>query len=94
LLQRRNRCRCGPAHKHFAVVDHQKCRHGGVTDWSVNVTAACGCTIEHRGKLYHAAAPTIVPFAQAAPLISARLLRSLRPYSVSSFLRLDITGEH
>jgi len=65
----------------------------GVTDWSANVTAAGRCTIEHRGKLYHAAAPTIVSFAQAAPLISARWLRSLRLYGVRSFLRLDITSE-
>jgi hypothetical protein len=65
----------------------------GATDWSANVTAAGRCTIEHRGKLYHAAAPTIVPFPQVAPLISARLLRSFRLYNVRSFLRLDITGE-
>ena len=50
-------------------------------------------TIEHRGKLYHAAAPMIVPFADAAPVISARSLRSFRLYNVRSFLRLDITGE-
>lgn len=65
----------------------------GVTDWSANVTAAGRCTIEHRGKLYHAEAPTIVPFEQAAPLISARIARSLRLYNVRSFLRLDITGD-
>ena len=64
----------------------------GLTDWYANVTAAGGCTIEHKGKLYHTAAPTIVPFADAAPVISARSLRSFRLYNVRSFLRLDITG--
>ena len=65
----------------------------GLTDWCANVTAAGGCTIERKGKLYHAAAPTIVAFADAAPVISARSLRSFRLYNVRSFLRLDITGE-
>ena len=65
----------------------------GLTDWCANVTAAGGCTIEHRGKRYHTAAPTIVPFADAAPVISARSLRTFRLYNVRSFLRLDITGE-
>ena len=65
----------------------------GPTDWCANVTAAGRCTIERKGKLYHTAAPTIVPFADAAPVISARSLRSFRLYKVRSFLRLDITGE-
>ena len=65
----------------------------GLTDWCANVTVAGGCTAKHKGKLYHTAAPTIVPFADAAPWISARRLRSFRLYNVRSFLRLDITGE-
>ena len=65
----------------------------GLTDWCANVTAAGGCTIERKGKLYHTAAPTIVPFADASPVISARSLRSFRLYNVRSFLRLNITGE-
>ena len=65
----------------------------GLTDWCANVTAAGGCTIRRKGKLYHTAAPTIVPFADAAPVISARSRRSFRLYNVRSFLRLDITGK-
>ncbi len=65
----------------------------GQTDWCANVTAAGGCTIKHKGKLYHTAAPAIVPFADAAPVISARRLRSFRLYNVRSFLHLDITDE-
>ncbi len=65
----------------------------GLTDWCANVTAAGGCTIERKGKLYHTAAPTIVSFADASPVISARSLRSFRLYKVRAFLRLDITGE-
>lgn len=65
----------------------------GVTDWCANVMAAAGCTIEHKGELYQAVAPKIVPFADAAPIISARSLRSFRLYGVRSFLRLDITGD-
>ena len=33
--------------------------------WCCHVTAAGGCAIERKGKLYHTAAPTIVPFADA-----------------------------
>lgn len=64
----------------------------GRTDWCANVTAAGECTVEHKGKLYHATAPTIVPFAEAAPLISPRTLRTLRLYNLRTFLRLDMTG--
>jgi deazaflavin-dependent oxidoreductase (nitroreductase family) len=65
----------------------------GPTDWCANVTAAGGCTVEHKGRRYRTTAPTVVPLALAAPLVSTRLRRSLRLYNVGSFLRLEITGE-
>ncbi len=65
----------------------------GLTDWCANVTAAGGCAVKHKGRRYHTTAPTVVPFALAAPLISARSRRRFRLYGVRSFLRLEITGE-
>jgi deazaflavin-dependent oxidoreductase (nitroreductase family) len=64
----------------------------GMTDWCANVTATGGCTVEHKGTRYHTPAPTIVSFARAAPLISARSRLTFRLYDVRSFLRLEITG--
>jgi hypothetical protein len=64
----------------------------GLTDWCANVTAAGGCTVEHKGMHYHTVAPAIVPFALAAPLISERSQRTFRLYNVRSFLRLDVVG--
>ncbi len=65
----------------------------GRTDWCANVTAAGGCTIESKGRLYHTAAPKIVPLADAKRVVSPRSLRSFRLYKVGAFLQLDITGE-
>jgi len=64
-----------------------------LTDWCANVTAAGGCTVEHKGTRYHTIVPTVVPFALAAPLISARSRRTFHLYNVRSFLRLEIMGE-
>ena len=66
--------------------------YGIHVDWCANVLAAGGCTVEHRGELFEATGPAIVPFEEAAPLISSRSRRSFRLYGVDSFLRLDVTG--
>ncbi len=63
------------------------------SDWCANVVAAGGCTVKHKGKRYHTATPAIAPFADAAPVISARSRRTFSLYNVRSFLRLEITGE-
>lgn len=65
--------------------------YGVHADWCENVLAAGGCTVEHRGEHLEATAPAIVPFAEAAPLISPRSRRSFRLYGVDSFLRLEVS---
>lgn len=66
--------------------------YGTRADWCANVRAAGGCTVEHKGRRLEATAPAIVPFAEAAPVLSPRLRRSFAMYGVDSFLRLTVAN--
>ena len=65
--------------------------YGIHVDWCDNVLAAGGCTVEHHGDHVETTAPAIVPFEEAAPLISPTSRRSFRLYGVDSFLRLEVS---
>ena len=65
--------------------------YGIHVDWCDNVLAAGGCTVEHQGDHVETTAPAIVPFEEAAPLISPTSRRSFRLYGVDSFLRLEVS---
>lgn len=66
--------------------------YGTRVDWCANVLAAGGCTVEHKGKRMTTTAPTVVPFTEAAPVVSPRYRRTFRLYGVDSFLRLEVTA--
>jgi deazaflavin-dependent oxidoreductase (nitroreductase family) len=67
--------------------------YGTGVDWCVNVLAAGGCTVDHKGRRFTASAPVVVPHTEVAPLISGRLQRTLGLYRVTSFLRLDANAD-
>lgn len=64
--------------------------YGTEVDWCRNVLAAGGCTVEHEGVRFGAAAPVIVPAAEALPILPERMRRMDQLMAVESYLRLDI----
>jgi len=67
--------------------------YGTGVDWCANVLTAGGCTVDHKGRRFSVTAPAIVAYSEVAPLIPARLRRTLGLYDVSFFLRLDVTAD-
>jgi len=64
--------------------------YGTDVDWCRNVLKAEGCTIEHQGVSFDTTAPTIVPAAEALPILPERMRTMDQLMIVESYLRLDI----
>lgn len=64
--------------------------YGTDVDWCRNVLKAGGCTIEHEGVSFDTTVPTIVPAAEALPIVPERMRKMDQLMAVESYLRLDI----
>jgi deazaflavin-dependent oxidoreductase (nitroreductase family) len=62
--------------------------YGSDTDWCMNVMAADGCTLQHKGKAYHVNAPKIMNAAEALPLLQPYWRFMFRLFHVELFLRV------
>ena len=66
--------------------------YGTGTDWCKNVVAAGGCVLVHDGTRYSTTAPTLLPAAEARPLLSPATRRMQQIIDAQFYLRLDIEG--